>query len=46
MQVFNHIGSVVLTQQTNTTWIQEPRPDLTYPAPVTLPPGEVGPDAP
>jgi hypothetical protein len=46
VQVYNHTGSVVLAQQTNTDWVQEPRPDVTYPAPITLQPGEVGPDAP
>ena len=46
VQIFNHTGSVVLAQQTNTTWVQEARPDLTYPAPATLLPGDVGPDAP
>jgi hypothetical protein len=46
VQIYNHVGSVVLRQQTNTTWEQVPRPDMTAPAPVTLQPGQVGPDAP
>jgi hypothetical protein len=46
VQVYNHAGSVVLAQQTNTIWVQEARPDVTYPEPVTLLPGEVGPNAP
>ena len=35
-KVYNHTGSVVMGQQTNTSWVQEPRPDMTAPAPVTL----------
>jgi hypothetical protein len=46
VQIYNHVGSVVLRHQTNTNWVQAPRPDMTYPAPITLSPGQVGPDAP
>jgi hypothetical protein len=46
VQIYNHVGSVVLRQQTNTTWVQEPWPDMIAPAPITLQPGQVGPDAP
>jgi hypothetical protein len=43
VQIYNHVGSVVMAQQVNTSWVQEPRPDMTAPAPITLQPGEVGP---
>jgi hypothetical protein len=46
VQIYNHVGSVLMAQQVNTNWVQEPRPDMTAPAPITLQPGEVGPDAP
>jgi hypothetical protein len=46
VRIYNHVGSVVLRQQTNTVWEQAPRPDMSAPTPITLSPRQVGPDAP
>jgi hypothetical protein len=46
VQIYNHTGSVIMGRQTNTNWVQQPRPDVAYPQPVALSATQVGPDAP
>ena len=46
VQIYNHTGSVVMGQQINTSWVQQPRPDMTAPTPITLSASQVGPFAP